>query len=479
MPLFIEPSSLTTARVRTAILALGIGLGGATRVSAQPPPEAPAPDAPPRPDTPPPPVTALDGDARNLERAPEPSRVYGGEVLRGLGIGASWIVRGVMAPARGLIYVEARWGTLTKIRKLLVNDAGTLGIYPTVGFASDFGLTYGAKAFSKNYFGAHEELSISASTGGFVREAFQAKLELPHLGGSPIYVRTRARFEDNGNQIFAGIGNSTVVDGTMLAADAGAVRTRFSQTRYLALLSSGIELGEGTRVRIGGSAILNDRSFGPAASGTSDPSIETVYDTSTLRGFTGGFRTLELTGDLEIDARDVKGATQSGAVVRAFAGGGSLVEDSTYGHYGAEASAYLTPFWPHRVFVGRVAVEGIIDDDNDIPFTELPRLGGAGLLRGYNSGTFRDRTLGIATLEYRYPIHENLYGELFVEAGKVARSINVLTNGDDWHLGYGGGVIVHTRSAVKIRLDLAYGDGLQVYFSTDVLDAFRKRDREL
>jgi len=422
---------------------------------------------------------ALDGDARNLEREPRPSGVYGGGVLHGLGVGASWIVRGVMAPVRGLIYVEARWGTLTKIRKLLVNDAGTLGIYPTVGFASDFGLTYGAKAFSKNYFGAHEDLSLSASTGGFVRKAFQAKLELPHLGGSPIYVRSRARFEDNGNQIFAGIGNSAVDGGTMLAADAGAVRTRFSQTRYLALLSSGIELGEGTRVRIGGSAILNDRSFGPAASGTSDPSIETVYDTSTLRGFNDGFRTLELTGDLEIDMRDVKGATQSGGVVRAFAGGGSLVEDATYGHYGAEASAYLTPFWPHRVFVGRVAVEGIIDDDNDIPFTELPRLGGAGLLRGYSSGTFRERTLGIATLEYRYPIHENLSGELFVEAGKVARSINVLTNGDDWHLGYGGGLIVHTRSAVKIRLDLAYGDGLQVYFSTDVLDAFRKRDREL
>jgi outer membrane protein assembly factor BamA len=127
----------------------------------------------------------------------------------------------------------------------------------------------------------------------------------------------------------------------------------------------------------------------------------------------------------------------------------------------------------------RFAVEGIVDSDGDIPFTELPRLGGAGLLRGYRSGTFRDRTLGIATLEYRYPIHANLAGELFVEAGKVARSIPVLTNGDDWHVGYGGGLIVHTRTGVKFRIDLAYGDDLQLYFSTDVLDAFRKREREL
>jgi hypothetical protein len=30
-----------------------------------------------------------------------------------------------------------------------------------------------------------------------------------------------------------------------------------------------------------------------------------------------------------------------------------------------------------------------------------------------------------------------------------------------------------------IRTDLAYGDGLNFYFSTDVLDAFRNREREL
>ncbi len=485
---------------RTTILGTFVALG-ATRAVAQPTPEPaptptpidkPAPVEPVPPDAPvppvapsaPPPPMALDGDARSLERRPESSGIRGGFLLHGVGVGASWVVRAVMAPFRGLIYTEARWQALTRIHNLLVNHDRTLGIYPTVGFQSDFGLSFGAKAFAKNYFDGGEELSVSASAGGFVTQAYQAKLDVPAIGGSPLYVRARARFEENTNQIFAGIGSSPVDAGTMLAATEAAIKTRFSQTRYLALLSTGVQLGDrgGTRLRLGGSAILNDRAFGPAGTGVADPSIETVYDTSTLRGFDEGVTTLELTGELELDTRDTEGPTQTGAVIHAFGGGGSLVEQTRYAHYGAEASYYLAPFWPRRVFVGRVALEGVVDRNNDIPFTELPRLGGPGLLRGFSTGQFRDRLLAIATLEYHYPIHENISGQLFVETGKVARTYDALLGGglrDAWHVGYGGGLVVHSRSSVKVRIDVAYGDGINVYFSTDVLDAFRKREREL
>jgi outer membrane translocation and assembly module TamA len=169
-------------------------------------------------------------------------------------------------------------------------------------------------------------------------------------------------------------------------------------------------------------------------------------------------------------------------VIRAFAGGGSLIEDATYAHYGAEATYYLAPFWARRVFVGRIALEGVRDKDNDIPFTELPRLGGAGLLRGFHTDEFRDQLATIATLEYHYPIHELISGHVFVETGKVAHTYDALLGSgftDHWHTGVGGGLIVHSRSSVKARIDIAYGDGLAVYFSTDVLDAFRKREREL
>lgn len=432
----------------------------------------------------PPPVTAPDGAARNYERAPESEYVRGGIVVRGIGVGLSYLVRGLLAPIRGLVYVEARWKTLTKIRNVFVNEAGTLGIKPSIGFNSDLGVNLGARAFIDNYFGAGEALSVGANTGGTTVQAYQLKIDLPHIGGAPLFAHTRVRWEENDGQYFAGIGNPVMhTSGEMLPATATATATRFSQKRFLSVLSAGVELGDkSTRLRIGVSGIFNDRSFGAAGSSASDPSIETSYDTSTLRGFDGGYRTLEVTGDIELDTRDTRGPTTSGTVIRAFAGGGSLIEDRTYAHYGAEATYYLAPFWPRRVFVGRIALEGVRDKNDDIPFTELPRLGGAGLLRGFHTDQFRDQLATIATLEYHYPIHELVSGQLFVETGKVAATYDALLGSgftDHWHVGYGGGLIVHSRSSVKARIDIAYGDGLAVYFSTDVLDAFRKREREL
>lgn len=448
-------------------------------------PVAPVPEPVPvvQPPPTPIPVLALDGEAANYEQAPGEHRGVAGSLVRGVRVGGSYVVQGLLSPFRGLVYVESRWHTFSKIRTLFVNDAGTAGIVPTASFQSGFGLNVGAKAFIDNAFGAHEEVGLSASTGGSVVKAFQLKAELPKLGGAPIYVKTRVRYEENDNLFFAGIGNAGVNTGEMLAANASSVKTRFSQERLLTVLSTGLQFGgQGNRLRIGGSGIYNDRSFGAAGSTASDPSIETVYDTSTLRGFDDGYRTLELTGDLEWDTRDHRGATTNGAVIRGFAGGTSLIDSPRYQHYGAEASYYLSPFWPGRVFVGRVALEGIRHRNNDVPFTELPRLGGAGLLRGYNTDQFRDNLATVATLEYHWPVHENLSGEVFVETGKVAPTYDQLV-GDgfrqNWHVGYGGGLILHTQNKVRIRFDIAYGDGIAFYAATDVLDAFRKREREL
>ncbi|MEJ7598992.1 MAG: BamA/TamA family outer membrane protein [Kofleriaceae bacterium] len=434
-------------------------------------PPSPEVEQPPPAPPPPPPAMARDGDAHNYERAPEAASVRGGSIVRGVGVGLGVVFRVVFAPFRGLLYLDARYALVSKIKNVFVNDAGTLGIYPALSYATDFGVTYGAKAFLKDYFGAGEEASLSAKTGGAVTQQYQFKFELPHIGGSPLYVRTRVRYEENSNLLFAGIGNEM------------ATHTRFSQQRFLTVLSTGVVLGnQGTRFRIGTSAIYNDRSFGAGAEAASDPSIETVYDTSMLRGFDDGFRNLELAVDAELDTRDVAGPTHNGAVLRAFAGGGSILEDAKYAHYGGEAAYFLSPFWPGRVFVGRVALEGVRDRNNDIPFTELPRIGGAGQLRGYRTDQFRDKLATVATIEYHYPIHANISGDVFVETGKVAATYEALLGSglsDNWHVGYGGGFIIHSKSAVKARVDVAFGDGLHVYFSTDVLDAFRKRETEL
>jgi outer membrane protein assembly factor BamA len=469
--------------MRTRLIAMVLTQAITARAQpAEPPQTGPATTEPVATEAPPP-VLALDGEARNFERPPVGSYVHGSFVLRRIGRGIGIAVRLFLVPFRGVIQLEARWHLLSKLR-ILVNNENTLGLVPTVAFQSAFGLNVGARAFLDNYVGAGEYVAISANTGGSVVQAYQLDAELPHIGGAPIFLRTTVRYEENDNLFFSGIGNpGAETANAMLPATDTSTPTRFSQARFLTVLGAGFELHTGgTRVRIGGSGIYNARSFGPAGSSSTDPSIEAGYDTSTLRGFDDGFQNLELTADFEVDTRDHRGATTAGGVFRGFVGGASLVESARYGHYGVEAAYFVSPFWQRRTFVGRVALEGVVDSDNDTPFTELPRLGGAGLLRGYRTDRFRDKLATTATLEYRWPIHELITGELFVETAKVGRTYDALLGAgfaDHWKFSYGGGLIIHTRERIRLRVDIAYGEGLELYLTTDVLDAFRKREREL
>ncbi|HEY0252065.1 MAG TPA: BamA/TamA family outer membrane protein [Kofleriaceae bacterium] len=456
-------------------------LAFASRAFAQPTSDVPPVDQPPPPVVEKPAeVTAVDGAARNFEQAPEESHVVGSGILSGIGVGVSWIVRVIEAPFRGGIYLQARYQIATKVKDLLTNDAGTIGVYPDGSYETTFGLSYGARAFWKRAFDSTDEMAISAKTGGAFKIAAQYKLDAPRVAETPLYLRSRIRYEENINMYFAGIGNGPDTDGMNLAARASSEATRFSQKRFLASLGAGVDLGN--HIKLGGTGIYNHRTFGAAEPGSGDPSIEQVYNTATLTGYNSGFDNLELSADLEYDSRDTKGPTTSGVLARGFFGGGSLVDSATYGHYGAEAAWFVEPFWPDRVLIFRGVVEGVIDRDDDIPFTELPRIGGATFLRGYHTDTFRDKIATVGTIEYHYPIHNNVSGALFIDAGKVGRTFDdVYGNGikDNWHLGYGGGLMLHTAKSVVIRIDLAYGDGLNFYFVTDVLDAFRTREREL
>ena len=424
-------------------------------------------------------VMARDGEARGFEREPRGRALRGRFLLKAVGRGLAFLSRVLIVyPVRGAAYLQARWRVYTRIRDVFENDAGTLAIYPIASYSTSFGLTLGATTFYKDWGGNDERVTFSASALGDVVQAYQTTLDLPRILGSRFYARSRLRYEENLNVPFAGIGNGTATMGTGLDARTAQIPTQFAHERYLATASAGIDLGRaGRRVRVGATAIYNDRTFGSAPAEL--VSIEEVYDTSTITGFDTGFQNLELTGDLEIDTRDSAGPAPHGGVIRSFAGMGSLSE--AYTHYGIELAYHFSPFWRDRVFVGRVALEGAYAEDGVIPFTELPRLGGVGQLRGFGTDQFRDRLSAVATLEYRYPIHANLAGHLFAEVGKVARTYDELATLGlaNWHLGYGGGLIVQMASAIKFRVDLAYGDSFQFYFSTDVLDAFRRREREL
>ncbi|MFS8065989.1 MAG: hypothetical protein ACMG6S_06425, partial [Byssovorax sp.] len=92
---------------------------------------------------------------------------------------------------------------------------------------------------------------------------------------------------------------------------------------------------------------------------------------------------------------------------------------------------------------------------------------------------FRDKTPAVATVEYHYPIHEFIAGSLFIDAGRAAPNYKSLLDLGQWRLGGGGGIIIRSKTSVLFTLDVAYGDGVNVYFTTDPLRAFAGRSEQL
>jgi outer membrane protein assembly factor BamA len=233
----------------------------------------------------------------------------------------------------------------------------------------------------------------------------------------------------------------------------------------------------GTMLQIGGSLIYNVRDFGRRERG-SGRSIEQVYDTTRLVGFNDRVATLETDANLVVDLRDVAGATASGTYFELFAGRVPRLNDYSFWHHGAELTTYFNLYKRTRVLVLRAFVEAVEGRDSEIPFSDLPRLGGPTRLRGYALDRFRDEKVAVGTLEYHYPIHQYVAGALYVDAGRAEKSYSDFFD-SGWRAGGGGGFIVRSRDHQLFTFDIAYGDAIHFYVTTDPLRAFSKRDTEL
>ncbi len=393
-------------------------------------------------------------------------------------------MRTAFYPLQLLSSAMDRYAIVEHTEDLLYNDARTAAIFPYAMYQSVFGYTVGLNAFHDDLFGHQESIKAKARYGGLYFQGYQLSFEADRLGGSRFWLEARARYEKNPRLIFRGIGDEGVVpeNGILARPTDAAASTRYNQERVLALMRLGYTGGQAGRlVKTGLTAIFNHRVFGPSEHGSdSDVSIETVYDTAQLTGFEPGVDLLELQWNLVLDFRNREARPSSGVYFEAFVGGAPPQGDFQYAHYGLEGTVFIDLFRGSRVLVLRAALEGIYGDDQEIPFSELSRLGGPHRLRGYILERFRDKLSAMATAEYRYPVHEYVAGHLFVDLGRVAKDFDRLFSDRAWRVGYGGGIIVGTLDSQYLKFDLSYGDdGFQFFVSTDPLAAFTDRSKQL
>jgi outer membrane protein assembly factor BamA len=126
-----------------------------------------------------------------------------------------------------------------------------------------------------------------------------------------------------------------------------------------------------------------------------------------------------------------------------------------YYRYGVDLQRFFRLGEAPRLLAFRVYGEGVIGDlDQDIPFVDVPRLGGPLLLRGYDQDRFRDRVLGLASAEYQWDLGYMLTGFLFVDAGRVYPKLDEIEI-KDMRVGYGGGIQLQTPGSFIGRLGIA------------------------
>lgn len=369
----------------------------------------------------------------------------------------------VTLPVRGAFYAYDRFELERRWYETFYSRDRTRALIPIAAYQTSYGITGGARFFDNDLFDRDEHLVLQATAGTSYRVGVYGSIDTGDRLG-PVRLELGGNFDRLPAEPFYGIGNAgTVRDepGPVLVDPLTDDTAIHAYTRYQE--SRGTVVGDWSVVsdlHLGARGSLTDLEFSPSTDNS--PSIETAYDPMELVGFEDGVRHLYGEVALSWDSRhrvsrweppSVNGAgslaTVFGGYVHQLAG-----EGGDFWHYGVELQHYLHLGLGPRVLIGRFHAEAVTGDVDEVPFTELPRLGGDAFLRGYSYGRFRDRLAGVASLQYMWNL--SLYSEafVFVDAGRVYRSYDDVTL-DDLRVGFGIGIELHTTREFLLDAHLA------------------------
>jgi hypothetical protein len=194
-------------------------------------------------------------------------------------------------------------------------------------------------------------------------------------------------------------------------------------------------------------------------------SPDVVYDPDGLLGSDGyrvGYGELELRWDTRRSASlwDPRSLNAVGSLVSGFVGrsaldGSNMLETASgYWRYGADVHHFVQIARGPQVIAMRVYGESVSAQRDELPFTELPMLGGSNLLRGYAFERFRDRVALQGSLEYQWDLSRYVFASLFTDVGRVYPSIEDITlDGLRW--GFGVAIEAYSRNSFQARVSVA------------------------
>jgi hypothetical protein len=450
-------------------------------------------------------VAAPDAEVSGLDAPRDPPQSTGRTVGRVVlwPIKAVWI--GAWALPRGAMWAYDRYQLTERLRSIFFNEEGTLGLYPVAFVETGFGLNVGARHFVRDFLAPGTELRARAGYGGRFRQIYSATLQSGELLGDRVALELTGAYEIFPKSRFFGIGNADAVryEPTAppidpLTSDT-AVGTRFRHDDVVVDGAADVKLAPEWSVRT--SLTWRRRDFkpyedDPGREPDEDPDLDderdiaVVYDTGRLLGYETGLSNLYGEIELTWDSRRVTrsylstAAPSTGWQITAFAGyqQGLWDDPSEHGRVGLDIQKYIDLYAGDRVLILRAYAEGVTSEAENVPFVDLPRLGGPYFLRGYPRDRFRDRDVTLVTAEYDWSLDRNILAYLFVDAGRVWRNVGEieLDGLDNMRVGFGGGIQAHTMKSFVARILVAstIDGGIYLNFSLDpVFDARSRVER--
>lgn len=369
-----------------------------------------------------------------------------------------------MTPVRSIVYLGDRYHLSERARRWFFSSDGTAGAFPVVGWDSGFGPNIGVRGVLDDKLGFDETFDGKAVIGWASRATVLARFMSGDMLGEHFTLGLEALYDRNPAEYFFGYGNGNEIeprdDGMLIDpnVDNRAVETRFFERQARASGALDYRPFDGFHVRPG-ITIADVETTSDISSRLGDPPLDTQYNVMDITGYGGyqiGYGELELRLDTRRrwDKWESKGMPSKGWLVSVF-GGRALVDvGEDYFRYGTDIHKLFHLGMGPRVLALRFHAEGVTGDIEDIPFTELPTLGGPQFLRGYNIDRFRDTLAAVASAEYSWDISEGIGTSVFVDAGRVYNGLDDLSL-DDMRVGFGVGIQAHTANAFLTRAQIA------------------------
>lgn len=370
------------------------------------------------------------GNESGRADTPDESDGAGTWALRGVLFVPRVAVTVVAAPIEGSAWAIERYQLLERAQRLFFNDAGTFGIFPTFQLESGFGLNIGARMVHRDLFGAHEHFDLRTSGGGRYKGRVATELTSGDRFGRT-QLELGGEYEKRPDDPFYGIGN-----------DDMAVETNY---RHRLIRGRGaVDVRVVSDLHVRGAGAVTDHAF------STDDGME-VSDSRNAYG------ELEVRWDSRGRANDYEPISiiSTGSLLALWGGRVTALDDGAdFYRYGLDAQQFFRIGPGPRVIAIRSHAEAVTGTLDEVPFNELPRLGGKDVLRGYATDRFRDRVAMVGSVDYQWDLTASMSASLFVDVGRVQSALDDL-EANDMRVGYGMQIDLHTARSFLARASIA------------------------